>query len=165
MFIVLVMNTFVIGNSIVRELQDSTFTTISRPGLKWLDALTLITEDFSRFRSSIIYIHIGPVRFSRMSYSDNRRQCQLERDNMNLSDIFEPFRIRFFRNDIHVVFCTIYPMDFMVYNNYLRYSRERRPNSDRDTRQIRSMVVVENRNIIDFNMGNNMATPYMHRRI
>ena len=164
MFFVSVMKTFVIGNSIVRELQDSTFTTISIPGLNWTEALRFITSDWTRFRDSIIYIHIGPVRFSSLSQSGQSRQCNLERlDNSNPSDIFRPYKIRFFRNNINVVFCTIYPMDFTVYNNHI--NRDVRFNRDRDTRRIRSMVVVENRLIVDFNMEYNMATPYMHRRI
>lgn len=75
-----------------------------------------------------------------------------------------------FRNDITIVLCTIYPMDFAIYNNYLASrarvrDRDLENDNEGDNRNIRRMIVVENRLIVDFNMNRNMATPYMHRRI
>ena len=57
-------------------------------------------------------------------------------------------------------------MDFTIYNRHLSSgARVNEGDNDTDTRQMRSMVVIENRLIVNFNMQNNMATPYMHRRI
>lgn len=161
------MKTFLIGNSIVRELQDSSFTTISVPGLTWTKALRLIRSDVERFSDSIIYIHIGPVRFSHLEQSGSHRRCSLNRfNNSNPGEIVRPF-VRLLRdNNINIVICTIYPMDFTIYNRHLSSgARVNEGDNDTDTRQMRSMVVIENRLIVNFNMQNNMATPYMHRRI
>ena len=57
----------------------------------------------------------------------------------------------------------------MIYNRHLssgacvnsRYEGD----NDADTRQMRSMVVIKNRLIVNFNMQNNNATPYMHKSI
>ena len=33
------------------------------------------------------------------------------------------------------------------------------------TRKIKNLTVCENRDMVDFNVGNNFITPYMHRKI
>ncbi len=172
MIFVLVMNTFIVGNSIVRELQDSHgFTTISIPGLTWMSALRYVTSNIQRFSNSIVYVHIGPVRFSILSHSRSHNQCSLDRQsNNNPNDVIEPFRHRLSTNNINIVLCTIYPMDFTIYNNHISaLARVNNANlafdSEGERRRMRSMVVVENRRILDYKIANNMTTPYMHRRI
>ena len=59
--------------------------------------------------------------------------------------------------------------DFKIYNRHLssgvRVNGRYEGDNDADTRQMRSMVVIENRLIVNFNMQNNKATAYMHKHI
>ena len=154
----------------MRELQDSSFTTISVPGLTWTKVLHLIRSDVERFSGSIVYIHIEPVRFSHLYQSSSHRRCSLGRfNNSDSGKIVSPFEQLLRDNNINYVICTIYPMNFVIYNGHLsswaRINSGYRGNNDADARQMRSMFVIERRLIVNFNMQNNMATPYMHRRI
>ena len=83
MIFILLIIAFLIRDSIVRELQDSSFTTISVPGLTWTKVLHLIRSDVERFSGSIVYIHIKPVRFSHLYQSSSHRRCSLGRFNNN----------------------------------------------------------------------------------
>ncbi|XP_067946388.1 uncharacterized protein [Watersipora subatra] len=56
------MKTLVLGNSIVTELNDSSWRTISIPGADWKDLLEHIFNNVNSFRDSITYLHIGPLR-------------------------------------------------------------------------------------------------------
>ena len=151
------MRTYILGNSIVRGLEDPSWTTIRISGANWETLLSYVNNNQRRFSNSIIYFHIGPVRFSQMNSS---RRCSLvTNSNVEPDSFFNPYFETFYNNRIHIILCTIYPLDFQKYNGVFD-SR----NAD-FTCRIRSMVVSENRRIVGFNMSLGFATPYMHKRI
>jgi len=163
------MRTVVIGNSIVRGLRDPSWETISIPGADWYDIIDILIQRRYEFRNAIIYIHIGPVRFTRLERLGSRRECRLRpyRELSNIEGIFERWKQYLTPLNIHPVLCTIYPIDFCEYNRNIGglVSSHRRNLYSRDSQTIRSMTVIENRGIVDFNVYNNFITPYMHRRI
>lgn len=125
-------------------------------------------------RDSFVYIHVGPVRFTYLVRAPGRRECQLYTDNV--SDVYQIFRRwRVLYSDYHIVpvVCPVYPMDFAVYNESLRSVVRRRSgvmgtlgeaaNYSAWNRRLRGMVVVENRDIIDFNESHRVHTPFLHR--
>ena len=63
--------------------------------------------------------------------------------------------------------CTVYPMCFRRYNKHLgvRINHHNANMFDSLTRKIKDFTVCENRDIVDFNVGNNFITPYMHRKV
>lgn len=151
------MKTVVIGNSIVRELRDSSWQTICIPGADWVSVLRYIAENSRIFTNSITYIHVGPVRFTRLTES---RECVLDDEpSGSPTSSVGPFLPMLRANKTRIVLCTIYPICFH------RYNRADKPRYRRFTRDLRSWTVLENRLIVDFNMCHRMATPYMHKRI
>ena len=151
------MRVFVLGNSIVKELQDSSWSTISIPGADWDRLMQYVCDHPYTFRNSLVYLHIGPVRFTRLT---RERECVLLQGTLGTpNNIMSRWHHFLASNNIAIVLCTIYPMDFLRYNNYscstyLRYNR-----------RIRSLVVVENKLIVNYNFNHGMATPYMHKRV
>jgi len=80
--------------------------------------------------------------------------------NFKPDSFFNPYFETFYNNHIHIILCTIYPLDFQKHNGVFD-SR----NAD-FTCRVRSMVVSENRRIVGFNMSSGFATLYiMHKRI
>ena len=151
------MKTIVLGNSIVRELNDPSTQTISVSGANWVRLLQYISSNLSVFRDSITYIHIGPVRFTII---DEDRQCvPIESPYGNPQEILRPWRRMLQANNIVVILCTIYPVCLNTYNN------NSTTKCKRDTELIRSLVVVENQRIVNLNMLGGYATPYMHKRV
>jgi len=126
------------------------------------------------FRDSFVYIHVGPVRFTRMLRSEGRREVALVVSRnyptptvfwTEISDILTQYSAK-------VVLCTLYPMDFWCCNNsYARAFGTRRgrqvlkemysPWNDK----IKGMVVVENRGIVAFNERNSFITPFVHKSV
>lgn len=164
------MKVIVIGNSIVRGLEDPTFETICLPGTNWYGILKYVTENIIHLSNSFIYIHIGPVRFTRLHQTSSRRECALVRADMEpITVLVSSCRRKLRQHNIRIVFCTLYPMDFIQYNKHLQSKSNGRLmlqglyheyNID-----IKEMVDEENKNIVDYNISNNMATPYCHKRI
>ena len=115
------MKTYVIGNSIVRELTDSGWTTICLPGADWSAIVHYVTLHRESLANSIIYVHIGPVRFTRLT---NRHECVLR--SRYIDDpptLFRSWRPLIQSHNIIPVICTIYPMDFDRYNEHLKSKR------------------------------------------
>ena len=161
------MKTYVIGNSIVRELTDSGWTTICLPGADWSAIVHYVTLHRESLANSIIYVHIGPVRFTRLT---NRHECVLR--SRYIDDpptLFRSWRSLIQSHNIIPVICTIYPMDFDRYNEHLKSKRNshhiRQDLYSDYNKRIKGMAVVENQKITDFNVYNKMATPYMHKRV
>lgn len=168
------MKSYLIGNSLVRDIQGRGFTTVCLPGANWLDVYQYVKDRPNRFTNALIYIHIGPVRFTRMHRTENRREVQLitthqgsVRCNMH---IWNSLRDR----GIVPILCTLYPMNFTRYNNSIAVGRD---NNRREGRQIlrafyeennnkiKGMIVEENREIVAYNKDNSMCTPFMHNHI
>ena len=146
-----------LDNSIVTEFNDSSWRTISIPGADWIDLLEHIFNNVNSFRDSITYLHIGPVRFTRMTHD---RECILiDRPYGTPKSILRPWLGALRANNINIVICTIYPA---CLNRYNRSSAIKHKNN---TELLRSLVVIENQLIVNFNMQNNWATPYLHKRI
>ena len=73
----LIMESYLIGNSIVRDIRSREFTTISPPGANWQNVIRYVKERANRLTNSIIYIHVGPVRFTRIHRMENMTEMQL----------------------------------------------------------------------------------------
>ena len=173
------MRSFLIGNSIVRDIRGRGFTTISLSGANWNDIFDYVKDRRDYFSNSVIYIHIGPVRFTRMHRARHRREVQLLTNNLGtVESHMEKWQV--LREDgIYPVLCTLYPMEFRIYNNSLAAdlagrSRRRIVRQgkqilegfyDDNTRDIKGMIVEENKDIIGFNNRNDFCTPFMHNYI
>ena len=164
------MRAFLIGNSIVRDLNGRGFSTICLPGADWKEIIEYVKDRRTYFSYSIVYIHIGPVRFTRMHRTANRREVQLITNNVGtVEGIMEDWS-SLKRSGIFPVLCTLYPMDFRQYNDSLaRRIRDGRQILqsfyDDNTKKIRGMIVEENKSIIRYNNQNEMCTPFMHNQI
>ena len=164
------MRTFVIGNSIVRGLMDPSWTTVCLPGADWSTVQRHIVSNLPGFSNSLIYIHIGPVRFTRIHKSPSRVECSMMTGEVGSPNtLFESTSQIFRERNINIVLCTVYPVDFWHYNTHLSRKHGTRlimqDRYDANNSKIKSMVVVENQLITDFNFHRGMATPYMHKRI
>jgi hypothetical protein len=82
------MRDILLGNSIVRGMEGREWETIVLPGIDWNDAAYWIMENIHLLRDSTIYIHVGPVPFSKKAFIGSVRQYTLERSSHNLDDIF-----------------------------------------------------------------------------
>ena len=163
------MKTYVIGNSIVRGLLDPEWETVTLTGSDWYDIIIHVFENSGKYENSIIYIHIGPVRFSELVEKQGYSECRLRsrRTLSNVSTIFEDWIRYLTAYRIHPVICTVYPMCFKRYNRHRGVILNSRLRSlfESSTRKIKGMAVIENRDIVDFNMDNDMVTPYLHRKV
>ena len=168
LFYLFQMRTVVIGNSIVRGLLNPEWETVSLRGADWYDIITYVFNNSERFENSIIYIHIGPVRFSKLVGRSGRTECHL-RSRRTLSNVGSIFRdwLRYLTPlRIYPVICTVYPMCFKRYNRHRGvHTNNRRNFFSSLTRKIRGMTCIENRDIVDFNVSNEMVTPYLHRKV
>jgi len=172
------MKTFLIGNSIVKNVRSMAFVTISLPSSKWLDICRFIVADLQRFNNAVIYVHVGPVEFTRIHRTRSRKECVLVvPGHRRLGDpfaIFGPFMPTLIDNDINIVLCTVFPMSFEAYNCSLSQHRLASGKRNRQIMQafydewgkeLRSMIVVQNRLICGFNESYGMATPFCHHTI
>ena len=170
------MNSYLIGNSLVRDIQGEGFTTVCLPGANWHDVYKYVRDRPDRFNYVFIYIHVGPVRFTRMHRTENRREVQLITNHGSVRCNMHEWRSLRDRGVIPIL-CTLYPMNFARYNNSIAVRRNDNRRIVREGRQIlrafyqensvriRSMVVQENRDIVAYNKNNNMCTPFMHNHI
>ena len=163
------MQSYLIGNSLVRDIQGRGFTTVCLPSADWFHIYYYVKDRPETFNNCIVYIHIGPVRFTRMHRTENRREVQLitthlgsVRCNMHIWDTLRD------RGVIPVV-CTLFPMDFQRYNDSIASNRNGRQILRafyrENTNQIKGMVVEQNREIVAYNKNNSMCTPFMHNHI
>ena len=67
------MHTFVIGNSLVRNVVSHAWTTICLPCAVWNDIVLYVCHNRDRFNNAFIYILIGPVRFTSLDRECGRR--------------------------------------------------------------------------------------------
>lgn len=149
---------------------DPAWETISISGANWYDIIECVLERRDRFTNSLIYIHIGPVRFSELVFRmGGGTECRLRSEHTLscVSSIFRGWRQQLLRLSIFPIICTLYPMCFLRYNERLGVNANVRGESDYNslTRRMKYLVLRENEDIVDFNMENNFATPYMHRRV
>jgi hypothetical protein len=159
-----------VGNSITRGLLDPDWETITISGANWYDIIEYVLERKDRFINSLVYVHIGPVRFSELVFRvGGGTECRLRAGHTRsqVSTIFRRWNQQLLRLCIFPVICTLYPMCFLRYNRHLgiNVTALREAAYTSLTRSIKSLIVRENQDIVDFNMGNNLATPYMHRRV
>ena len=161
------MRTFLLGNSLVAELNDPQWTTICRPGADWEQLANYVLSNRVRFTDSFVYILVGPVRFTRLHRTRGRRECVLSSFAVGTPlSWFRTWLQQLVPLNIIPILCTVYPLEFRSYNNAIR--RERLLLQDfynEWTEQLKGMVVVENRLIVNFNVRLGMATPFIHRRI
>jgi len=163
------LDTYVIGNSIVRELLNLLWETICLPGADWHEVIMYIWIRRERFRNSLIYIHIGPVRFTEIRPLGAGKECWLrtQRSRDYPENLLRRWVDRLSPFNVNIVLCTLYPADFERYNRHLGVQDRRRHDRHygRFTDQIKRMTVCENRRIIDFNVSNGFLSPYMHRKV
>lgn len=121
------------------------------------------------FNDAFIYIHVGPVRFTRMHRTSRRREVQLITQNARtLEQIFQRWETELLHYNIIPIICTLYPMEFKIFNNYLAGNNGRqilRGFYQENNRRIKAMVVEENRTITKFNDRLGNCTPFMHKHI
>lgn len=168
------MRSYVIGNSLVRGVDSSRWTTICLPGADWKEMLEYVSDNLGFLSNSYIYLHVGPVRFTHLHRTQNRREVALISRPVNIHAVFEPFRARLEHHNITPIVCPIYPIDFKRYNDHIAADSRQR---GLDRRQIltsfydewslrsQQMAEEENRDIIAFNRSHDMCTPFLHRQI
>lgn len=167
------MKNFLIGNSIVRDVVGSQWETICLPGVGWKQVIDYVLDRKERFRDSFVYIHVGPVRFSRLHRAANRREAQLLTTGVGtVRSNFDRWDHRLCSLNIYPVLCTIYPMDFKAYNDHLAASLPGGHGRQiltafyaENSQLIKGMVVEENREITAFNDSHGLCTPFLHRTI
>lgn len=166
---------FLIGNSIVRGVSSNAWHTISVPGYDWEDVALYIRRRRTYFRDSDVYIHVGPVRLTRLHRTQNRRECVLKCRHLSPPEqVFSVCSNVCATNNIVLILCTIYPINFVTYNNHLTKPKIRGGPRGRLIMQasyneydfvMRGLVVAENRKIVAFNERRMRCTPFMHRTI
>ena len=157
-----------LGNSIVRGVDSSRWNTICFPGMDWNDLLLYIMDNLDFLRGKFIYLHIGPVHFSRLHCTENRKEAALlTRGLPDIPSIVQPFRDRLQRYRIRVIFCPIYPMEFETYNNSIANGRRQILQDFYSEWTLRSQSIAEsvNRQIIQFNHEAGLCTPFLHHSI
>jgi len=161
------MQTFLIGNSLVKDVVDTQWTTICLPGANWQEVIRYVFKHKRRFVQSFIYILIGPVRFSRLHRTQGRRECVLQEFRLSTPiSIFRSWLEQLTRDNIVPVLCTVYPANFITYNNIIRKERLMLQNFYKEwNAKIKGMVVVENKLIVNFNAERGIITPFIHRKI
>jgi hypothetical protein len=170
------MRAILIGNSIVRDIVDSSWETISLPGANWDDVQHYIMNHIRHFRNCLVYIHVGPVRFTRMHKTENRREIVLPHRPLFQTPLGLWYEIRNTlqsQNSIPVL-CTIYPCDFKRINDHLANSISANGRRGRQICQdfysewehrLRGMCVRENRMVTSFNESNSVMTPFLHKSV
>lgn len=161
------MHSYLIRNSLVRNVVSRSWSTICLPGANWEDIILHVLHNANEFRNSFLYILVGPVRFTRLHRTHGRKECVLNDVSVGTpKSVFRQFD-RAARNlNIVPVLCTIYPLDFHDYNQHIKKQRLICQGFYEEwTEKLRGMVTVENRLIVNFNITRGMATPYIHRRI
>ena len=157
------MKFFILGNSITYNLHVRGARTISISGLDWQGAKNYIMENRESMKNSFVYIVVGPVRFTSMHHS--RKEVALVKPTQSVRTMFTPFYTEFKSYNIRPIIATLYPMIFTEYNR----KKARRPIMTAFYKEwddlIRRYVVVENRDIIEFNKKWHNQTPYLHRRV
>ena len=168
------MKAFLVGNSICNGLEQDGWTVIALPGADWLEVGKYILDRIHTFVDSFVYIHVGPVRFTKMERGRHRREVALVRPHTRqlVRDYWADVILALARCRSVPVLCTLYPMDFWRCN--LSYSHAYGSNPGRlvlqdsyDTwnRRIRGIVVIENRGIVDCNERNGVFTPFVHKAV
>ena len=168
------MRLVIIGNSIVRDMRDSRWELVYLPGADWDEIMEYVLRHRRHLCNSFIYVHIGPVRFTRMHSTRNRREVVLR--NTIPQAPWRQYGQQLAEYNIIPVLCTIYPMQFSRFNDVLALPRGGRYGTGRRGRQImafyqewdnriRGMVVIENRFITAFNEQQGMCAPFMYRTI
>ena len=165
------MRIYIVGNSIVRGFTDNTFTTTVIPGAGWQRLKEYILNNIDQLRDGFVYVHVGPVRFTRVHQTNNRREVVLDERSTRWTpeEMWTSVRNRLREVNSHLVICTLYPIEFSEANEHIA----RRNNSRlimrafyrQWGRRLRGMVVVENRRITRFNERNGVMTPFMHKKI
>lgn len=161
------MKTILIGNSLTRGLEDPMWEIVCLPGADWYDIIGYVISRKERFSNSFLYILVGPVRFTLMHKTEGRRECVLKETYIGSpNSIFRGWLGRMKRCNIIPILCTVYPADFVIYNNCIKKERLLMESMYKDwNERIKGMSVVENRKIVSFNLALGMATPHIHKRI
>ena len=157
-----------IGNSIVRGMNSRNWETICLPGADWQRISEYVLDHGHRLSYSRVYIHIGPVQYSKRVFVGDQRQYILQDGPTDPQEFFGVCSNTLTRHHITLIFCTLYPMSFERYNldlcrDFLSASRRR--NYQESTSQIQRLVVRANRRIVKYNEKGMMVTPFLHRQI
>ena len=163
------MRTILLGNSLVRDMtRPRDWETISLPGIGLCGLSSWILDNLEQLRHSMIYIHVGPVVFSKRGDLGQSRQYVLDRRSLNVEQVFSVCLNAMASNNIYPVLCTVHPMDFEVYNASLcrgHLSSAKLAEYRRMGRDMIPIVIELNQQITEFNRRRDMATPFLHRQI
>ena len=118
------MRTFLLGNSLVAELNDPQWTTICRPGADWEQLANYVLSNRVRFTDSFVYILVGPVRFTRLHRTRGRRECVLSSFAVGTPlSWLRTWLQQLVPLNIIPILCTVYPLEFRSYNDAIRRER------------------------------------------
>jgi len=163
-----------IGNSITADLEQPSWKVITIPGANWETIKQYIMAHIDELMDAFIYVHVGPVRFTRLHRTNNRKEVALvtPRRMETPKEIWREVIIALDQVNSMPVLCTLYPMDFDRVNYY--YARSFRNRSGRQIlkgfyseweRRLRGMVVVENRGIVACNERDDVITAFLHKAV
>ena len=109
------MKTFILGNSLVRGLAVPGAEVISIGGLDFEKAVKVLMDRRSSFRGAVIYVVVGPLRFSTLHRS--RRESAFTASQLYpIPEMFRPFFEELKFLDMTPIVCPLFPMDFEKYN-------------------------------------------------
>lgn len=160
------MKFIILGNSLVRGLIVPDTETISINGLDWERSVKHMVDNREKFRDAIVYIVIGPLRFTTMHTS--RKEVVFNDNHLStIKQLFAPFFSNLKFLHISPVICPLFPMSFYRYNScreqcshpiMMGFYKEWE-------KKLEGHIVLENREVFKFNRKRGYLTPTIHRRI
>lgn len=157
------MKNIILGNSLVKRMRVRGVETISIKGLNMESAAIYMQENKEYFRGALVFIIVGPLRFTKMR--KKRREVVFCKPTRTINSLFAPFYENVTRLNIEPIVCPVFPMDFR------RYNTEKCPKPieqgwyDEWSKKIIGHSVIENKAIYKFNKRRGHITPSIHRRI
>ena len=154
----------------VRDIKPAGFDEVKcMPGANWERILRHIHDNKNDFACSLVYVMIGPVRFTKMIRGDSLKEVIFKQPETSMDCILRDVKMLKESDNIFVVMCTLTPMDFQIYNNNIaRHMGFRQIHCDsyaRWNRMLLDNILATNNQIIELNKANNVITPFVHKQV
>lgn len=160
-----------LGNSMVRGLSPPGFTqTICLPGAGWREITDHVVNNRNKFKQSVIWVLIGPLRFTHLEIEKGRREVTFEeKPEESIEEIFKEWK-PLEDNHTYLVVCTLIPMSFSIHNKHLSGKNEDSWSKYENKyvhwdRRIKGHIVIENQKVVEWNSQNKMCTPFVHKSV
>lgn len=163
------MKVVLMGNSMVRSLKPKGFDEIiCMPGASWESILNRVTTQHNYFERSLIYVMIGPVRFTKLVREKSQKEVVYNTPQVHTDVIASHVRTLKQQYQIFVVMATLTPIDFVTYNTKLRshqYSQLHINEHSGWTTSVSQDIIEVNKRVVEMNIANNVITPFVHKGV